>query len=71
MGNGQEKEIDDKEKEYKFGQTVKNMKVGGLMTRDAVKGDAFIQMETYMKACGKMIKQMEKEFIEKLMGDYI
>ena len=40
------------ERENKFGQMDQCMKVGGEITKPMVKEDLFMQMVTFMTACG-------------------
>lgn len=49
--------------EFKFGQTVPNMKDFGKIIRPVEMGSLYMQMETFIKVNGPMIKPMESECI--------
>lgn len=53
----------DKGKEFKFGQMVLCMKVGGKIIKLMGKEDSFMLTEISMMDIGRMIKLMERELI--------
>ena len=46
------------------GQTMRDMKASGSLTRPAEKENSFIPMETFMMAHGLITKQMDTEYIQ-------
>ena len=49
--------------EFKFGPMEQNMKVNGGIIKQTVKENFGMQMETFMRVSGKMIKQMDLEYM--------
>ena len=49
--------------EFKFGLMEQNMKVNGGIIKQTVKENFGMQMETFMRVSGKMIKQMDLEYM--------
>lgn len=49
--------------EFKFGPMEQNMKVNGGIIKQTVKENSGMQMETFMRVSGKMIKLMDLEFM--------
>jgi hypothetical protein len=49
--------------EFKFGPMEQNMKVNGGIIKQTVKENFGMQMETFMRVSGKMIKLMDLEYM--------
>ena len=49
--------------EFKFGLMEQNMKVNGGIIKQTVKENFGMQMETFMRVSGKMIKLMDLEYM--------
>ena len=60
--NGSKVQISDKVKEYKLGQMVPCMRVGGKTTKLMVKADLSMLMEISMTVSGRMIRLTDLEF---------
>ena len=56
-----------KEKVNKSGVMGQHMRVGGEITEHMDKVEQFMQMETYMREIGKIIKRMAMEYIQSKM----
>ena len=60
--NGSKVQISDREKEYKRGQMVPCMKVGGKITKPMVKVDLSMLMEISTTVSGRMTRLTDSEF---------
>ena len=58
-------------KENKFGRTIRSTRATGLMIGPTAGEDSYMPMGMSIKASGKMIKLMAREFIQKMMGPAI